>query len=159
AKPRRTCIPRFNYGTFLCRQGQYPAALTQFEQAAKDPNYLTPANSLENAGLCALLIPDQNKAIAYFQAALQKNPNMSTSILQLGEIYYSKGDFTQSYKYLEQYLKGNEPTAEALWLGIQLAYQRGDSSSANSYGLLLKSQFASSQQYQDYLKLKTSKGS
>ncbi len=146
-----------NYGTFLCRRGRYKEAEVQFMKAVSDMNYIKPANAYENAGLCAMLIPNQTQAIDYFKQALQKNPNMATSILQLGEIYYSQHDYAQAYKYLESYLKNNEPTADSLWLGIRLSYQRGDYNSASSYGLLLKSQFPNSKQYQEYLKLKAAK--
>jgi len=141
-----------NYGTFLCRRGRYQEAQEAFLKAATDPKYLKPANAYENAGLCALLIPDQKQAILYFQEALQKNPNMPNSILQLGQLYYDAGDYTNSYKYLERYLKLNRPNASSLWLGIRLAKQKNDTNLAATYALLLKSQFSTSKEYQDYLK-------
>jgi type IV pilus assembly protein PilF len=147
-----------NYGAFLCRRGRYAQAEAQFNLAAADQNYIKPANAYENAGLCALLIPDKKMAINYFEKALQKNPNMPTSMLQLGQIYYQDRNYESSYKYLQQFLRDNEPTAESLWLAIQLAYQRGDYNSAASYGMLLKSQYANSTQYQQYIKLKAAKG-
>lgn len=147
-----------NYGTFLCRQGRYTDAEQQFLKAANDANYLKPANAYENAGLCAMLIPNSKLAAKYFELALQKNPNMDTSILQLGEIYYNDHNYSKSYKYLEQFLKSNEPNADSLWLAIRLAYQRGDYNSVSSYAMLLKSQFPQSKQYRDYLKLKATKG-
>lgn len=76
---------------------------------------------------------------------------MSTSEMQLGDIYYGMGDYDKSYKYLALFLKNNQPTAESLWLGVRLATQRGDRNSVTSYGLLLKSQFPNSKQYQEYL--------
>lgn len=144
-----------NYGTFLCRRGRYVEAETEFIKAAQDPNYLNPANPLENAGLCALLIPNTAQAIQYFQAALQKNPQMKTSMLQLSEIYYSEKNYDQANKYLSDLLKTVQPNAEILWLGIRLAEQKGDHNTANHYGALLKAQFSSSSQYSDYLKLKS----
>ena len=66
-----------NYGTFLCRQRRYAEALKAFEQAVADPNYLEPAVAYENAGLCALKIPDQHLAKHYFQEAKAKDPNVS----------------------------------------------------------------------------------
>lgn len=143
-----------NYGTFLCRRGQYQAAQEQFLKAAIDPNYLTPGKAYENAGLCALLIPDTKQAINYFQEALQKNPNLPNSMLQLAQLYYSNGDYKNSYKYLERYLQKNSPTAASLWLGIRLANQRNDVNSAATFAVLLKSQFSTSKEYQEYLKSK-----
>ena len=147
-----------NYGAFLCRRGQYLEANQQFVQAAQDPKYLNPANAYENAGLCAMLIPDHDAAINYFKEALQKNPKMGTSIFQLAELYYQQQNYPQSYQYVQQYLKEKQPNAEVLWLAIRLAYQRGDYNSAASYGILLQSKFSETKQYQEYLKLKATKG-
>ena len=48
-----------NYGTYLCRHGQYRAAVDEFSLAVKDINYMNAAGAYENAGLCALKIPDK----------------------------------------------------------------------------------------------------
>jgi type IV pilus assembly protein PilF len=68
-----------NYGVFLCNQGKYSAAISQFLAAVRDPNYLHAANAYENAGLCALKIPDTQKANKFFKRALAENPNISSS--------------------------------------------------------------------------------
>ena len=41
-----------NYGTFLCRQGQYSNAVLHFNLAIKDPNYLNTAGARENVVRC-----------------------------------------------------------------------------------------------------------
>jgi len=56
-----------NYGAFLCRQKQYSAAIKQFTQAVDDKTYANIAKSYENAGHCALQIPDPILAKEYFQ--------------------------------------------------------------------------------------------
>jgi len=51
-----------NYGTFLCKQGQFQQAYQQFEQAVKSPEpYYHQADSLENIVLCAKAEPNQAK--------------------------------------------------------------------------------------------------
>jgi type IV pilus assembly protein PilF len=65
-----------NYGAFLCRQGRYSEALEQFEAASRDPSYLDPASALANAGRCALIIPSQILAKAYFKRAIAKDPTI-----------------------------------------------------------------------------------
>lgn len=69
-----------NYGTFLCRAGDYQEAISHFLQAVKDTNYLDTASAYENAGLCALKIPDNKLAMQYFHHAVQEDPTMTTSI-------------------------------------------------------------------------------
>jgi type IV pilus assembly protein PilF len=68
-----------NYGAFLCRIGHYKESMQQFLLAVKDPTYLDIACTYENAGLCALRIPDKKIANFYFQKALEQDPNLPTS--------------------------------------------------------------------------------
>jgi type IV pilus assembly protein PilF len=42
-----------NYGTFLCRQGQYAAAISHFMVAIKDPEYLNTTGAHENMARCS----------------------------------------------------------------------------------------------------------
>ena len=75
-----------NYGAFLCRNGQYPAAINYFIRATTDPKYLQVAGAYENAGLCALKIPDESAAIIYFEQALQEDPKRPTALLELAKL-------------------------------------------------------------------------
>lgn len=53
---------RNNYGTFLCKQGQFQQAYQQFEMAIQsDEPYYHQADSLENIILCAKKEPNPNK--------------------------------------------------------------------------------------------------
>jgi type IV pilus assembly protein PilF len=54
-----------NYGTFLCRHQRYQESLEHFLLAVKDGNYLNTAQAYENAGLCALKIPNRKLAKEY----------------------------------------------------------------------------------------------
>ena len=58
-----------NYGVFLCRQEKYAAAISHFDLAASDPNYLYPAEAYKNAASCALKIPNKPLARKYFSLA------------------------------------------------------------------------------------------
>lgn len=66
-----------NYGVFLCKQKQYSQAEKLLLKAANEENYLNTAKAYENAGLCALEIPDDKKAKAYFAKALQQDPQLA----------------------------------------------------------------------------------
>ncbi len=63
-----------NYGAFLCRQKRYTEALSTFEKAATDPNYLQPALAYVNARACSLKIPNKHLANIYLQKAFAKDP-------------------------------------------------------------------------------------
>ncbi len=51
-----------NYGTFLCKQGQFQQAYSQFEQALQSKHaYYHQADTLENIILCAKSEPNSQK--------------------------------------------------------------------------------------------------
>ncbi len=63
-----------NYGTYLCRHGRYKESIKHFVLATEDPNYLHIAAAYDNAGRCALKIPDKKLADTYFKRSSQVNP-------------------------------------------------------------------------------------
>lgn len=110
-----------NYGAFLCRKKQYTQAIQYFLMAVADQRYTTPGEAYENAGLCALKIPDQQLAAQYFRKALEKQPKLSTSLLELGAISYDTANYAAADKYLKQYNKFAEPTQRSVWLAERVS--------------------------------------
>lgn len=76
-----------NYGVFLCKMGRYVQAEHYLTQAAMEHDYVHTAKAYENAGLCALMIPDQAKARYYFQKALDEDPRLSVSRQELTTLH------------------------------------------------------------------------
>lgn len=110
-----------NYGTFLCRNGQYREAISQFMIAARDTHYLTPADAFENAGLCAMKIPDYPLATVYLRQATKEDPERASAFLALAKLHYSQGNFSASRENLQQYLSRESPTQESQQLASSLA--------------------------------------
>ncbi|MCW5588478.1 MAG: type IV pilus biogenesis/stability protein PilW [Legionellales bacterium] len=133
-----------NYGAYLCRQKQYNAAIDRFMQAVQDTKYLTPAAAYENAGYCALEIPNQTLAINFFKQALKEDPRRAMSALELAEINFAKGNVANAQHYLTYYSQYAPPGPESLWLQIRLAQKTGNLDKADSAALLLKGQFPDS---------------
>jgi type IV pilus assembly protein PilF len=75
-----------NYGTYLCRVGDYKESIQHFLLAAQDTNYLDTASAYENAGLCALKIPNRHQAIAYFKRAIAEDPNRTMAVNELAKL-------------------------------------------------------------------------
>lgn len=75
-----------NYGTFLCRTGNYRASIQQFLAAVQDPDYLNSGAAYENAGFCALKIPDKKLARLYFEKAIEQDPTRTSSASELAEL-------------------------------------------------------------------------
>ncbi len=94
-----------NYGTYLCRMGRYQDAFKYFNAAVKEPTYLESANAYQNAGTCALMIPDVKLAEQYFHAALNNNPNAPFALLSLARLSHQAGDEVAADRYFEDFKK------------------------------------------------------
>jgi len=94
-----------NYGTFLCRQKQYKAAIREFLVAIHQPNYMHVASAYENAGMCAMQIPDRKMATQYFEKAINNNPNMPYSLLNLARLNYKNGNTKVAERYFIDFTK------------------------------------------------------
>src|SRR5262249_38232913 len=92
-----------NYGVFLCRNKQYKKSEKYLLAAANDVKYVQTAASFENAGLCALGIPDDNRAITYFKKALAEDPNRPTSYYELAKLYKKHKMFSLAQQYYNRY--------------------------------------------------------
>ncbi|NNM58490.1 MAG: type IV pilus biogenesis/stability protein PilW [Legionellales bacterium] len=136
-----------NYGAFLCKKGQYQKSLTYFAEAVADPAYLNDASTYENAGLCAEEIPNKAAAQKFFMQALDNNPSLPTSTLELGQINFDNGKFSLANKYLQRYNQLAKPSAESIWLDLQLAREVKDQARVKADAALLKENFPESNEY------------
>ena len=130
-----------NYGAFLCRQGKYEQAEKYFMSAIDDRNYLNAAGAYENAGLCAVAIPNLERARYYFARALQHDPRRARALLQLAEIDYQQTDYDQAQAHLMGYEKLVPLTASSALLGYNIALQRKDNKKAQTYAAALSNEF------------------
>lgn len=109
-----------NYGTFLCRHGQYKEAIKHFKLAMSDQGYLQTSGALENAGVCALAIPDKVAAKHFFEQALTNNPNLQTSLIELAKLAADDKQASLANNCLQRYLSLHRPTMRSHQLAIQL---------------------------------------
>ena len=143
--------PQNNYGTFLCRQGDYRDSLTHFDNALQDKNYLNTAKVNENAGLCAMKIPDKARAMQYFEKALAENAHLRQSLLALASIQLDIGKTQQAEKTYKQFKLISEPTGESVYLSYRIAKKAGNAKRAKQMASLLNKQFKGTPAYQQYL--------
>lgn len=109
-----------NYGTYLCRMGQYQKSIQYFLIAANDTNYLNPADAYENAGLCALKMNARKQAKIYFQHAINQDPTRTTSMLAMVELNYHAGQIKIARKMLNRFLSISAPTPQSIKLNTLL---------------------------------------
>jgi type IV pilus assembly protein PilF len=114
-----------NYGTYLCRTGNYSAAISQFMEAVADSDYLDTASAYENAGLCAQKIPDRKMAAGYFNQALAHDPNLPTSLLALTQYDYDQKNYKAAKEHLREFLTIAPPTEQSRLLSAQLGEKVG----------------------------------
>lgn len=139
-----------NYGTYLCRIGQYQEADNHFMLAIQDINYLNTAEAYENAGLCSMEIPDNDKALSYFIKAIQQDPHRTTSVLEIAQINYKRGDYSLAQSYLDNYFSQvPQPGPEAMLLAIRLAHTRNDTATIGKYAVMLQSEYPGSLEYKE----------
>ena len=114
-----------NYGAFLCRHGHYLQAESYFLKAVHDVQYEHTAGAYENAGLCAMALPDNEKAVRFFKQALQHDPTRKQSLYELVNVYIKQRKLHLALKTMKNYpqLVLHSPSTQAL--ATKVAYQLG----------------------------------
>jgi len=136
------------YGAFLCGRGEYARAVEQYELALKNPLYSTPEVALTNAAVCIRRQGDLSQAETYLRRALDRNKRYPPALGQMALVSFERGNQLSSRAYLQRYLAVADPTAEMLWLGVQVERSLGDGKAAQEYAQLLRSRFPDSLEVQ-----------
>lgn len=141
---------RNNYAAYLYDKGRYDDAIEQLERVVKDYQYSRRYTSYENLGICYLKVGRKDDAVKMFNRALQLNPNMAISLIEMAEISLEQGDTEMAERYLSKYESFAQPSPRELWLGIRLQRIAGDKDKLASYELALKNLFPKSKEYEAY---------
>lgn len=128
-----------NYGAFLCRRGQYVQAEEYFLKAVKDTEYEHTAGAYENAGLCAMAIPDHVKATKYFIKALEQDPSRGQSLYELVNLEIKLGNITEALDYLQKYPNLSLHDRTLLAMAIDVAHKAGKVALEADYRIRLQS--------------------
>ncbi len=128
-----------NFGTFLCKQGEYDTADQYFRRAVEQPYYYLISASYENAGLCALKAGKTDNAREYFKRAIDHDPNRLLSILQLTKMEIEAGDYTPARLRLMDLNQRYGYQKSSLKLLIELEKRAGNSALEQKYQTLLNS--------------------
>jgi len=134
-----------NYGSFLCARNRIDESITQFLAAVKNPLYGTPQIAYTNAGICAVRKNDTVSATRYFENALQIDPLFNAPAYQLAMLQFKQNKPVEAKVTLQNVLLSN-PTAEMLWLAVQIERSVGARDAEASYALQLRKLFPNSEQ-------------
>lgn len=143
-----------NYGIFLCRQGRYKDALRHFRRSFDDDNYSAKDQAYENAGLCALRAPDNEKAEHYFRQALQINPKRPESLFQMALLEFNSGRYLRARAFLQRLHEVSQYTPQSLMLGVKVERKLGDKHTVESYMKRLKKDFPGSDETKQLMESK-----
>ena len=122
-----------NYGAFLCRRGQYSRAEEYFLKAVNDIKYEHTAGAYENAGLCAMAVPDHIKATKYFIKALEQDPSREQSLYELVSIEAKHDHFNEALAYLQKYPALSQGSRMVLALAVDVARKAGNTGLEATY--------------------------
>lgn len=137
-----------SYAVFLCRQNRWPDAEPYFRHAAEIRAYTTPEVPLTNAGVCARNANAPEQAGAFFRAALSENPVFPDALANLMDMSYQSGNFMQARAFVQRYLAAHPPTAQVLWMCVNVENELNDRAAADRCATQLKSGFQGSAELQ-----------
>lgn len=135
-----------NYGVFLCDRKRYEDAERQFLQATKISSYRRPDEAYENAGLCALRIPDAKRAENYFRQALEINPMRPNALYQMALLSFNAQQPLQARAFLQRYTASAPPTPKTVWLAYRVERALGNPAEAEQYAQELRAKFPKSEE-------------
>jgi len=135
---------RTNLGWFLCARGRYDEGLDQFSAALRNPLYAKPEQAMTHAGLCAEKKGDLTLAEANLVKSLKLQPDNANTILKLAGMNFRQNKWGESQRLLARHAELAPPTAESLWLGVQLERKLGDRAQEAAYGFQLRKRFPDS---------------
>ena len=135
-----------NYGWFLCHRGNPAKSLDYFAAAQRNALYSTPEKSLVNAGICSRKMNNLAGAEGFFRQALAIRSDEAQALYNLADMSFQRGNLEESRAYLGRYMHSENPSAEALWLGVRTERLLGDRGVAASYAAQLCRRYAESQE-------------
>ena len=130
-----------NYGAFLCRRGKYRQAEKFFINATKDPAYINTAAAFENAGLCALAMPDIKMAKSYLIKALAQDPKRPKSLIELAQIEIKQKNGKKAVNYIKQYEMFFPQTGQTVALARQAYALAGQQEIAVEYVTKMRKEY------------------
>lgn len=135
-----------NFGVFLCDRKRYEEAERHFMQAVKTASYRRPDEAYENAGLCALRIPDPRRAETHFRRALEINPVLPNSLYQMALLSFNARHYLQARAFIQRYAVIAPATPQSLWVGFRIERALGNDGEAEQYARDLSAKFPKSEE-------------
>lgn len=137
------------YGVYLCRRGELEEADRRFHVAIEDPLYDSRESAYANAGVCAMRIPDKEKAEEYFRQALQIRSDHTDALFHMAELSYQQGNALTARAFLQRFESASDHDSESLLLGYRVEMALNNPSDAMAYANRLERDFPNSGEADD----------
>lgn len=135
-----------NYATYLCRTGREGASIAVFDRALAISNNRRPSLSQTGAGMCLLKEKKVAEAFNRFQDALASDPGNPQALMGAADANLQMGNFVRSKDLLHRLRQVAAPSAESLWIEIQVARATHTRSDEVMLSADLRGQFPNSEQ-------------
>jgi type IV pilus assembly protein PilF len=135
-----------NYGWFLCQSGRERQSIEFFRRAAASKIYATPAMSMQNAGLCMMRVRDTRSAEEFLKRSFELDAANPVTKFQLARLYLSTRQIERARFYYGLLPRGQDASAEVLWLGLRIAHAEGDVRTERQLATELRRRFPESRE-------------
>lgn len=130
-----------SYGAFLCLQGEYEAAEQRFLKAVNARDFVSAAETYENAAVCQQSKGDIPKAIFYLKKSLNHQPRRTSVLALLAELQISQQQFNDAKQTLMRLEAVSGVSAQSTFLQYEVARGLQDVLAQNQYATVLKARF------------------
>lgn len=139
-----------NYAIFLCSQNKYNEAYKLFEQAVTIPKFTRIAESLYEAGHCAYVQGDDQKAISYIDRSLAYNSVTPLTLTFRAELALGVDDIAKARAMMNRFSKYSDDNSYSLFIKLRIEEGSGNTEKAREYGEKLLQYYPNSREAQKY---------
>ncbi len=122
-----------NYGGWLCANGHAAESLVWFERALADVNYPTPVAALGNAGACARLAKQPQRAEDNWRRALSIDRVNVAALGGMTALEFERGNYLDARAFAERWLAVTPKDRMGLQLAANIEQKLGDNEAASRY--------------------------
>jgi type IV pilus assembly protein PilF len=131
-----------NFGWFLCQQGRYPQAHTQFQNAVSLPTYRDNQRTLLAQGVCFAREGKLNEAESTLSRAYEVDASNPVVAYNLADVLYRRAEFERARFYMRRINQSDSySNAQTLWLAARIEHKMGNKPGANTFGNQLRTRF------------------
>lgn len=96
---------RLSLGVAYLQMERWSDAAAEFQRLAEDPTFIRPTRALVNLGWAHYKSGDLEGAKADFERALRADPSNYVAHLDLGIVFYDKGELVEAIRHFEEAVK------------------------------------------------------